>query len=199
MIALALAFTFAAADGPDDLDLPRTMSLDEFKYASVAPEPAALREYEIFAGLHMGIAGAYDADNPSFLIGVGVRAHLLPWLGAEGTLDFQTKEKVANQIAIFQVPFQFAALFYPPLEGPLHPYGIAGVGFTITDVTLPGSDTTDLNLLFFFGFGAEYELQPNLLIDANLRFVFVQNPRDTGNFNADWIQFTVGILLKLAK
>jgi hypothetical protein len=43
------------------------------------------------------------------------------------------------------------------------------------------------------------ELSPNLLVDANLRFVFAQDPRNTGDFSADWIQFTVGLLLKLAK
>jgi len=199
MIAFALALSLAALGGPHELDVPRTMSLDEFRFADVKPEPAPPADMELFAQIHLGIAGAYDADNPAFLFGGGARAHLLPWLGADATLDFQTKQRISQGVSIFQVPFEFAALFYLPLELPVHPYAQAGLGFTITDVTLPGNDHTELNLLFFLGFGAELELAPNLLADANLRFVFAQDPRNTGNFSADWIQFTVGLLLKLAK
>src|SRR6185503_6101037 len=135
----------------------------------------------------------------AFIFGGGVRAHILPWLGADATLDFQTKQKVVDRVAIFQVPFEFAALFYLPLELPIRPYGLAGIGFTITDITVPGNDQTDLNLLFMLGFGAELELANNLSVDANLRFIFAQDPRNTGDFSADWIQFTVGLLLKLSK
>jgi hypothetical protein len=200
MIALALALSLAAAGGPNDLDVPRTMSLEEFRWSAFEPKPAAApADFELFLGLHIGLAGAYDADNPAFVFGGGVRAHILPWLGADATIDFQTKQKVEDRVAIFQVPFEFAALFYLPLEIPLRPYGQFGIGFTITDITIPGNDETDLNLLFFLGFGAELELADNLLADANLRFVFAQDPRNTGDFSADWIQFTVGLLLKLAK
>jgi hypothetical protein len=128
-----------------------------------------------------------------------VRTRLLDWLGIDATIDFQSKQKVVDRVAIFQVPFEFAALFYLPLKLPVRPYGLAGLGFTITDVTLPGDDTTELNLLLFLGFGAELELSPNLLVDASLRFVVSQDPRNTGSFSADWIQFTVGILFKLSK
>jgi len=199
MNALALVLSLAAAAGPHDLDLPRTMSLDEFRFTAVEPAPAAAPEMGLFAQLHIGIAGAYDADNPCFVFGGGVRAHILPWLGADATIDFQTKQGITQGVSIFQVPFEFAGLFYLPLELPVRPYGLAGLGFTITDITLPGNDKTELNLLFFLGFGAELELSPNLLVDANLRFIFAQDPRNTGDFSADWIQFTVGLLLKLAK
>jgi opacity protein-like surface antigen len=200
MIALALALSLVAAGGPDDLAIPRSMSFDDFRPAAPIPvEPAAAADFRLFAEVHLGIAGAYDADNPCFVFGGGVRAHILPWLGADATMDFQTKQKVADQVSIFQVPFEFAALFYAPVDWPIRPYALAGLGFTITDITVPGNDQTDLNLLFFLGFGAEFELSPNLFADANLRFVFAQDPRNTGDFSADWIQFTVGILLKLSK
>jgi len=199
MIALALAVSMAAAGGPHDLDLPRTMSLDEFSFAVREPEPAQPPEKGLYIGLHIGIAGAYDADNAAFLFGGGARYNLLPWLSVDATIDFQTKQKVVDRVAIFQVPFEFAALAYLPLELPVRPYGQVGLGFAITDVTQPGDDTTELNLLFFLGFGAELELGNNLLVDANLRFVFCQDPRNTGSFSADWIQFTVGLLIKLSK
>lgn len=197
MIALALALAMAAG-GPNDHDLPRTMSLDEFTFASVEPEPAAAGDLALLVGVHIGTAGAYDADHPCFVFGIGARMHILPWLGADATIDFQTKQKVEDAASIFQVPWMVAGVFYLPLELPVRPYGLFGFGWTITDVTVPGAgDDTDLNALFFLGFGAELELSNNLFVDANLRFVFAGDPPRSGDFSADWCQFTIGILLKL--
>src|SRR5215831_10550116 len=64
MIALALALRLAAAAGPDETDLPRSLSVDETPYL-VAPAPAAEKaDLSFWVGGHLGIAGAYDADNP---------------------------------------------------------------------------------------------------------------------------------------
>jgi opacity protein-like surface antigen len=201
MIAVALALGLAAVGGGrPDTDLPRSLSVDETPYL-VAPKPAAVDEGSLWIGGHLGVAGAYDADNPAFLIGANARFHILPWLGADGSLDFQTRQEIDDGAGdIFQIPFEFAALFYLPIEAPVRPYGMAGLGWTITkfNPVHHGSDT-DLNLLFFLGFGAEFELQPNILLDANLRFVFAQDPPHSGDFSADWIQFTVGIMFKLSK
>jgi len=201
MIALALALFIAAAGGPDDLDLPRSLSLDEFKFSAPAAPPP---DFALFVTAHIGTAGAYDADNPCFLIGGGARLHILPWLGADASIDFQTKQKVKEpgpDASIFQVPFEFAALFYPPLQLPFRPYGAAGLGWTVTDVTAPGpgNDSTSGNLLFFIGFGAEFELSSHFFVTADLRFVFAQDPPHSGSFSADWIQFTLGLMLKLTK
>jgi hypothetical protein len=37
------------------------------------------------------------------------------------------------------------------------------------------------------------------MLDASVRFVWASDPPDTGSFSADWAQFTVGILFKMAK
>lgn len=211
MIALVLALSLAAAGGPNDIDIPRSMSFDEFRtpvpsfaFEPMA-EPAAPPEgFALFVAAHLGVAGAYDADHPCFLIGGGARVHILPWLGAEATIDFQTKQKVTDNGAnasIFQVPFMFAALFYPPFDWPVRPYASFGIGWTVTDVTAPGpgNDDNSANLLFLIGFGAEYELSKTFVLTADLRFVFAQDPPHSGNFSADWAQFTVGILLRLTK
>lgn len=198
MLALAFALSLAAAGGPGDLDLPRTLSAD------VAPAPAAANDdFALYAGVHLGVAGAYDADGPCFVIGGNARAHIIPMVGADISIDFQTKQGVDHNAAkIFQVPFMFTGLFYPPIgDFPIKPYGQFGFGFTITDVTVPGpgGDDSDVNLLFHLGFGAEFELSPNILLDANVRFVFAQDPPHHGDFSADWAQFTVGIMIKLSK
>jgi opacity protein-like surface antigen len=199
MIALALALGLAAAAGPDDTDLPRSLGADDSRFHA-APAPAARDEFALWLGGHLGIAGAYDADGPGFVIGANVRLHLLEWLGADGSLDFQTDQEVDDAAEISQIPFQFAALFYLPLDLPFRPYGQAGVGWTITTVDARGrGDDTDPNLLFFIGFGAEVEVSPDILLDANVRFVFATDPPHSGDFSADWAQFTLGVMIKLSK
>jgi len=197
----ALALALALALGPTDLEADRLpVSLADF---SVAPVPPPKEQYEPWLGGHLGVAGAYDGDSPCFVIGFEGRMQILPWLGVGATIDFQSKQEIndAPGAHFFQVPFMFAGHFYPPLDlGALRPYGLFGFGFTITDLSGPAvKDDTSLNLLFFLGFGAEWELGSNVMLDANVRFVFAQDPPHTGDFSADWAQFTVGFLFKLAK
>ena len=52
---------------------------------------------------------------------------------------------------------------------------------------------------FFLGFGVEFAVSDNILLDANLRFVFVNNPQHFQGNSADWMQITFGILFKLSK
>jgi hypothetical protein len=203
MIALALALGLAASAGPDDTDLPRSLSVDETPYL-VAPA-AAKDESSLWVGGHLGVSGAYDAADPNFTIGGGARFKLLSWLALEATVDFNARQSFdSGQIHLSQTPVEIAGLFYPPLELNVRPYGIFGVGFTFTNVSYSGSlgglnDTLEVNRLFFLGFGAEFELQDNIMLDANLRFIFTNNPSHFQGNSADWIQFTVGILFKLSK
>jgi opacity protein-like surface antigen len=203
MIALALALGLAASAGPDDTDLPRSLSVDETPF--LAPDPIQKDEFQIWVGAHLGVMGAYDASDPSFAFGGGARFKFLSWLGAEGTVDFGTRESFEhNQIHVVQIPVELAALLYPPVELPVRPYGIVGIGWTFSNVSYTGAfgglnDTTEAKPLFFLGFGAEFELQDNIMLDANMRFVFASSPPHFAGNSADWIQFTVGILIKLSK
>jgi opacity protein-like surface antigen len=198
----ALALVLALALGPTDVEedrLPRSLA-----DSVVEPvRPPAEDKLGLWLGGHLGVAGAYDGDSPCFVVGFEGRMQILSWLAVDATIDFQSKQEVdkAPGAHFFQVPFMFSGMAYPPLNlGPLRPYGVAGVGFTITDLSGPAvKDDTSLNRLFFLGFGAEYELAANLLVDANVRFVFAQDPPNTGDFSADWAQFTVGLLFKLGK
>jgi hypothetical protein len=196
-----LALVLALAAGPADFEDSRLPT----HLAESMTEPAAKADPEWWVGPHLGVAGAYDAADPTFLIGAAGRVHILPWLGAEASIDFQLRQSFEqDQIHLFQVPFEFTGLFYPPVgDSPIRPYGLAGFGFTITSTSYTGGlsrgDSTDLNLLFFIGFGAEFELEPNIALDASLRFVFSQDPPHFAGNSADWIQFTIGILFKLSK
>jgi opacity protein-like surface antigen len=95
----------------------------------------------------------------------------------------------------------WSLLLYPPIDlGRLRLYGQIGTGFTVTNVSGSSVRTdTDVNLLGFLGVGAEFQLASNVWLDANARFVAAQAPPNTGTFNADWTQYTVGVYFKLPK
>jgi len=203
MIALALALGLAASAGPNDTDLPRSLSVDETPY--LVAVPAAKDELSWWVGGHLGFTDAYDAADLNFVIGGGVRAKILPWLGAEATIDFNTRQSFEDgQIHVVQVPIEIAALIYLPLELPVQPYGIVGLGFTFSNTTYSGAlgglnDNMEVNPLFLLGFGVEFEVADNILLDANLRFVFANNPQHFQGNSADWLQLTFGVLFKLSK
>jgi hypothetical protein len=163
-------------------DLPRSLG-DVFVEATPTLRPAAPVELEFWVGGHIGIFGALEATNGlGFIIGAQGRVHILPWLGAEVVIDFDIIEQ-----GVLGVPVQFDALLYPPIEGKIRPYGVVGMGF----IVYSGGGFSDAFFLFNIGFGVEYELQPNIMLDSSLRFGIV----DTAS---NFIQWTVGIKFKLS-
>jgi len=203
MLALAFALGLAASAGPNDTDLPRSLSVDETPF--LAPAPVQKDEYQMWVGGHLGITDAYDAEDINFVFGANVRIKLMSWLAVEGTFDINMRQSFEDsQIHVSQFPFEFGALFYLPLELPVRPYGTAGIGFTFSNTTFNGNlrglnDTTELNALAFLGFGAEWEVQDGIMLDANLRFIFVNDPPHFHGISANWLQLTFGILFKLSK
>ncbi len=203
MIALALALGLAASAGPDDTDLPRSLSVDETPF--LAPAPVQKDEFQLWTGGHLGFTDAYDAEELNFVFGANVRMKFNSWLALDGTLDINMRQSFEDgQIHVSQYPVEIGALLYLPLELPVRPYGIAGLGFAFTRTTFTGNlgglnDTTELNALFFLGFGAEWEIQENLLLDANLRFIFINDPPHFHGTSANWLQLTFGVLFRLAK
>jgi opacity protein-like surface antigen len=197
----ALALALALAWGPDFEEdrLPRSLS-DAYVLPDEAPDKAGR---EILLGGHLGVVDAVDGDGPGLVVGFEWRIHMLPWLGACGSIDYQSRQQVdqAPGNHFFQVPLMWSLLFYPPVDlGPLRLYGQVGTGFTVTNVSGSSVRTgTDVNFLGFLGVGAEFQLSSNLWLDANARFVSAKPPPNTGDFNADWAQFTVGVFYNLGK
>lgn len=198
----ALALALALAWGPGDFEedrLPRSLSES---FGLPIQEPAK-EGHEVLLGGHLGVVDAADGDGPGLVVGFEWRIHFLPWLGACGSIDYQSKQQVDHTTGnnFFQIPLMWSLLLYPPIDlGPLRLYGQAGTGFTVTNVSGSSIRTdTDVNLLGFLGVGAEFQLASNVWIDANARIVSATPPPNTGDFNADWAQFTVGVFFKLAK
>ena len=196
----ALAMVLALAVGPDAIEeagLPRSLAaapqiFEETRLPrslaedySVPPLAAEKADLQWSVGGRMGITVfTGGGSGAGFLIGGLGRVHILPWLGAEASLDIIIPFSGGTL-----VPLEVSALFYPPVEGAFHPYGQAGFGLSFASF----GGFSDVAAVFFLGFGCEYELQPNMMLDANLRFTF-----ESAGF-PDIFQLTVGILFKLAK
>lgn len=162
----------------EESELPRSMS------TFVEPVKAPV-ELQFFVGGHFAITYVYgNADLVGLNFGGMFRVHILPWLGAEASIDVNWIEQ-----GIIGVPIRFSALFYPPLEGTIHPYGVAGFGIAIYNNGIGSFGD------FFFGGGAEFEIQKNMMLDASIRFNFITD--NFGGGGLDFLEFSVGILFKL--
>ena len=194
MTALALLLALSAGD----LDLPRDLASDR-EFALEAPAQKADLVWSV--GGHLGVASSFDSDDPAFLIGGHGRVRILPWLGAEASLDFQTPQSYESgdlDVTVFGI--QVSALFYIPVDWPVKPYGVAGFGLYIVDVGYSGllaakKDRTDVESGFHIGLGAEYALTPAVSLDADLRFIFMSGSAAGNDF--DYLQFTVGVSFKI--
>ena len=191
----ALIMALALATGPglyEEPTLPRSLDVDlpafeestlprSLSESLVVPAAAPV-DLQWFVGGHLAIT--YVPSGPGFAgleFGGQVRVKILPWLGAEASLDVNWIEQ-----GNLSVPIRFAALFYPPIEGTIHPYGIAGFGFAIYNNGAGAFGD------FFFGGGAEFEIQKNIMLDASLRFNII-----TAGGSIDYLEFMFGVLFKL--
>jgi opacity protein-like surface antigen len=197
MNVLALALALALAPGGFEDRLPRSLS-----ESYVQAEPAKV-EHEVLVGAHVGMVDAHDGENPSGVFGVEWRLHATSWLGAAGSLDFQTKQKVDTSTGTdyFQIPFMWSILLSPPIDlGPFRPFAMAGGGFTITDVSdIVDRSNLDINFLYFAGLGVEFKLSSHVFLVADARYIWAQEPSGVGGFSADWGQFMIGLLVKMSK
>jgi hypothetical protein len=119
----ALALVLSLALGPEGFEedrLPRSLS-ESFYPPVTAPAEGG---HEVLVGIHFGAAAAVDGKSPSFVAGFEWRIHILPWLGAAGSADYQTREQVDGVPGahVLQVPFLWSVLLYPPIDlGPFRP------------------------------------------------------------------------------
>lgn len=208
MAILTLVLALAAGE----IDLPRGLEFDR----ELAPAPEAAEALPLWSlepqaaakpllawtvGPRIGVAAAFDSDDAAFLLGAQGRLQILPWLGVEASIDFQTEQAYeSGDIDVFVFPIQFSALFYPPVDWIVRPYGVAGLGFYYTDVEYSGalaakSDKSGFEVGIHLGFGGEYPITPTIVLDADLRFIFMSGGASGNDFN--YFQLTFGVNFKI--
>ncbi len=198
MDVLTLALALALSPGDLEDPLPRRLSDSLIQEA----EPPLQVDHAVLVGGHVGVVDREIGDNHSPVIGFEWRIHILPWLAAGGSVDYQTDSKTdeVSGADYFQVPLMWSLLLSLPLDlGPFRPYGLVGGGFTITYVSGELLREVDLTILYFTGVGLEVELSSAFVLDAGFRYVKTQEPIGSRDFSADWSQLTVGLLYKLTK
>jgi opacity protein-like surface antigen len=197
---LLLAVLALGLGDPDPTaDLPLTM-------AAVERAPAPVGENEnrgMWIGFRAGYTEAKDADNGTWTIGGQLRYHLMSFLAIEGSIEFRRDEYDGGDVKVFTIPIQVTALVYLPVDWKIRPYALGGVGLYVMHTTFSGannsSDETDSELGIHLGFGAEWELNPGLSIDADFRYLFINEPPHVGQSNFDSWQLTLGLNFKMGK
>ena len=202
---MAIIVLFVALSA-GDLDLPRTLASDpDFSLGLESFEGQGAKAHDVTwtVGGHLGAASSFDSDDAGFLIGGQGRVRFLPWLGAEGSLDLQTSQAYeGGDIHVWMFDVQISALFYAPVDWPVKPYGVAGIGLYYENIGYSGalafqSNKTAFEPGFHFGFGAEYAVTPQIALDADVRFIFLSHPGGLSGNDLNFFQFTVGINFKI--
>jgi opacity protein-like surface antigen len=176
--------------------LPRELTLAE--QAEPAKQEKGLAWW---IGGHLGVAVPFDGGS-AFLIGFVARVDILPWLTIEGSADYHRDDHEGGDIQVTEIPIQLSALYRFQVDWPIKPYALAGFGLYYTDVHFSGAfsnlnDRHDFHVGFHLGGGVDYPVSPTIVLDADIRFVFVEGAAQGADFS--YFQFTVGIMFRLTK
>ena len=183
-----------------------TVSPGEDLPTTLAAEPAALAaDPPKFAiGLHLGFLQLKDAEDAEMFYGIHARAYLLPWLALEGSIDFAKSDFIDDDAQMTLVPVQATGLLIPFPDLPIRPYGLAGAGWYFSDVEYSGTlsasdDESDSAFGVHLGFGAEVLLGDLLVLHADFRYIFLDEPSvDNSQLEdeeADYWQLMIGASL----
>jgi opacity protein-like surface antigen len=209
-VAVLLAASGSDADTEVSRLLPDPVDSVELRAPDEAPVPVSLSaghervRDEWWLGPRLGVATAFDSDDVAFAAGVQLRVRLLSWLWVEAAIDVHTTQSYDHdQIRVSEVPMTAAALFFLPVEWAVKPYALAGAGLNISHITYHDAlsarnDQTSANPIWLqLGFGAQVDLTSSIMLDADLRFAFVDTPGGVGGNSFQFLQFTVGIAFKI--
>lgn len=168
-------------------------------------EPAALRakgdDQGWWLGPRVGFIKARDADEGTWVVGGQVRWHILPVIAIEGSIEVRQDKYDDGDVKVLTIPIQVSGIVYLPVDWAIRPYAVGGIGWYVTRTHFSGSNISDDETTHEFGFhlgvGAEWTLSPKMSVDADFRYLWIDEPPHVGNSNFDSYEFTVGLNFKL--
>ena len=171
---ISLMLCLAAAAGAVE-DLPAQLWAQEPEKESKVDAP------RFSIGAHVGWFENKDAEDGEVFYGLQARVYLLRWLGIEGSIDFQKSDFIDDDAELTTVPVQLTGLLFPLPHLPFRPYVLAGAGWYFTEVEYKGAlsnldDEDESAFGFHFGAGAEILLGKILLLYADIRWTFIDEP-----------------------
>lgn len=153
------------------------------------------------AGIGVGARYSYVRNNGlednSSMIGAMVRLRHMMFFGIEGAVDVR-KEELNDGSELTSTPLTLSAMVYPiPLV-----YGLAGVGYYNTTLTMGDQEVSDSQIGYHFGAGVELPLVPLLKLTGDLRYQFLNYEfediaESIGKVDADGYAISAGLILYL--
>ena len=169
--------------------------------ATLATPAGIARAMEIIPSV--GITKSTDANggDATRFGGLALRAGVLPFLKVEGGIGYRQDSFSGGDVRVRQWPLT-ASLWATPLPTV---YAGGGVGWYRTRFdyrsSLPIRDSTTQKLGVHLGVGVDLPIGPNLGLDLNGRYIFMQ--KDQSNvqlpttFNPDFWTFALGLAIKI--
>jgi outer membrane protein with beta-barrel domain len=185
-----------------------TSDVDPRDPAILAADPANL--YETLAlvdqprfavGVHLGWFQMNDAEDGELFYGIHGRAYFAKMFAIEASIDVAEQDFLDDDATLSLVPVQVTGMIFLPLDSAIRPYGLVGIGWYFTDIDYSGDeslsdDESDNTFGFHLGVGAEMLVGKLIMLHADLRYVFFDEPDfdndsiDGENF--DYWQLSIG-------
>ena len=151
-------------------------------------------------GARLGFLKATRADDPIAYGGVLARFHLTESLAIEGSVDYRRESYENGDITVRTIPVMATGLFFIAPNAPISPYLLAGAGWYYLDIDNTGRFITLGNVKrnrigAHVGGGVAIPLSRFLVIDGNLRYVFLNLNEPVKDIKADALLGTVGVIL----
>jgi opacity protein-like surface antigen len=153
-------------------------------------------------GPRLGYYKAVDSDEGNFFGGVQARFRPGSVIGLEASLEYRAGQEYGFSdytVRTSFVPVTASVLFFVPVAENFAPYGLAGAGayytwykYSDSAEALGFSDSSDFNLGYHLGFGAEIPFSQNVAFNIDYRYLFL-NPDENeesfegADFNANVI------------
>jgi len=154
-------------------ELPKTMA--EMMEGEPHVSPFSL-------GASGGFLRAKGSDEGTWFGGVQARLRM-GYFAAEASITFHQNKYENGDVVVTQFPLQLTAFLYIIPIGPVRPYILGGVGWYRTRIDYSGvfSSIPDDHQNIFgehLGAGAEIFLGPQVSIDADVRYIFLNPTTD---------------------
>lgn len=157
-------------------------------------------------GARAGYMKGRDAEKGNWLGGIQARLYLVEYLAVEGSIEFHQDEYMDGDAVITFYPVQLSAIVSPFPQWTVRPYALGGAGWYYTRIDYRDAlESWDSETERFFGIhvgaGAEINLGNSIVLSADFRYVFVDEPGvDNGDLEKekwDYWEFTGGINFRM--
>jgi len=153
-------------------------------------------------GPRAGFLKSRGADSGTWFGGVQGRVWFSEYIGGEASITFHQDEfddGFGGDVTVTYYPLELSILVYPIQDWKVKPYVVAGLGWYYTRIDFDNSafdDETDNLFGFHIGIGADLPVSPRVILDADIRYVFLDEPSAADDEEFDLWQVTIGATFK---